>query len=233
MLKIAEIPFVSCQGEGIHSGKPMCFVRLTGCNLRCIWCDTKYALMQGTDMTEMEIWRRICELPVTNWICITGGEPMLQNLEELIYLIQEESKYCKSITIETNGTLEPKGRWLNQIDLLTISPKMTNSGMRDRWKTKSIANLLWRRERLTQLKFVCECTDDILEAIGLVNTLADMFSSARMHRIPIVIQPQGTVHTLLQLYRELWEFVSKSSFTYDIRVLPQLHRLLYGSRRGV
>jgi 7-carboxy-7-deazaguanine synthase len=102
-MKIAEI-FRSLQGEGKNQGKPCLFIRLAGCNLRCRWCDTPATQSGGREMTidtiSEHIWR-------TNppYVCITGGEPLLQ-ADELERLLSSLHKRGTAIDIETNGTVD-------------------------------------------------------------------------------------------------------------------------------
>lgn len=111
-MKINEI-FYSIQGEGAHSGEAAIFVRLSGCNLKCSFCDTEHQSYQ--DLTENEICVEIAKYPA-KLVVITGGEPTLQLNELLISQIHELGK---TIAIETNGTHPiPKG-----IDWVTVSPK--------------------------------------------------------------------------------------------------------------
>lgn len=119
MYRVNEI-FFTLQGEGAHSGIPAVFVRFSGCNLRCPWCDTEFA--EYTEMTAEQIVREMQELyDVPNErrkMCVlTGGEPGLQVDEELIDKLHQAGFY---ICIETNGTRPlPQG-----IDWITCSPKM-------------------------------------------------------------------------------------------------------------
>ncbi len=123
MYKVHEI-FFTLQGEGAHSGIPAVFVRFSGCNLRCPWCDTEFASF--TEMTAEEIVREMLSLyDVPNErrkMCVlTGGEPGLQVDTELIEALHAAGFY---ICIETNGTRPlPQG-----IDWITCSPKMTSNG---------------------------------------------------------------------------------------------------------
>jgi len=101
-MKVAEI-FESLQGEGQYQGRPCLFIRLSGCNLSCRWCDTTYAQQDGTEMGCREIleqcWRKNPRL-----VCITGGEPLLQK-EALLDLLPSLHKRGIKIDIETNGTI--------------------------------------------------------------------------------------------------------------------------------
>jgi len=103
-MKIVEI-FSSIQGEGIQQGRPCTFVRCAGCNLNCSWCDTEYARDPecGEDLTVDEVFERISKEKPT-YICITGGEPLLQ-IEEVTTLSQKLQNNGFSVEIETNGTI--------------------------------------------------------------------------------------------------------------------------------
>ena len=110
--RINEI-FYSLQGEGYWTGVPMIFVRFSGCNLQCDFCDTEHETF--TEMTDAEILAEISAFPIKR-VCLTGGEPALQIDEDFINLLREKMYY---IHIETNGTIElPYG-----IHWITMSPK--------------------------------------------------------------------------------------------------------------
>ena len=111
-MRVNEI-FYSIQGEGAHTGEAAIFVRLSGCNLRCEFCDTNH--QPNKDLTEDEIASEIAKYP-SNLVVITGGEPTLQLTPSLIGKIHELGK---TVAIETNGTREiPRG-----VDWVTVSPK--------------------------------------------------------------------------------------------------------------
>ena len=92
ILKVSEI-FASIQGEGLRQGEPTIFVRLTGCNLRCDFCDTKYSWEGGDDISVQQVIEQVKhrhkEFPA-DWVCITGGEPLLQDIRELAQKIKRE-----------------------------------------------------------------------------------------------------------------------------------------------
>ncbi|MCM8818238.1 MAG: 7-carboxy-7-deazaguanine synthase QueE [Candidatus Omnitrophica bacterium] len=113
--KVNEI-FYSIQGEGLLQGLPFIFIRFSGCNLRCLWCDTKYAWKKGKEMTEKEILKKIEKFNCKR-VCFTGGEPYLQNIEYLFKLLKKKNYF---ISVETNGTI-----WENiKFDWITVSPKI-------------------------------------------------------------------------------------------------------------
>ena len=118
ILKISEI-FVSIQGEGLRQGEATLFIRLSGCNLDCSFCDTRYAHEKGTEMSVGQILDRVKllrERVAAEWICLTGGEPLLQDIEKLALGLKVERF---KIQVETNGTIY---RSL-PVDWYTISPK--------------------------------------------------------------------------------------------------------------
>ena len=115
-MKISEL-FFSIQGEGELTGIPSVFVRTSGCNLRCRWCDTKYSSWtpEGENVDIEELVEKVCSYPARH-VVITGGEPMIaKDIKEFVDLLKQSGKH---ITIETAGTIAPTGI---QCDLATIS----------------------------------------------------------------------------------------------------------------
>ena len=119
MYKINEI-FHSLQGEGYHSGTPAVFVRFSGCNLRCAFCDTQH--QQGKLMTVQEIVDEVKQYPQASLIVLTGGEPSLYIDEAFVAELKQKTH--KTITIETNGTRPLPGN----LDWVTLSPKSAFEG---------------------------------------------------------------------------------------------------------
>jgi 7-carboxy-7-deazaguanine synthase len=117
-LKIIEI-FPSIQGEGVRQGEPTVFVRLAGCDRRCSFCDTKYAweggVEQSTDKILEQVRKSRRRFPA-RWVCLTGGEPFMQDVRPLIGLLKRDRW---RVQVETNGT-----RYMaTAADWLTVSPK--------------------------------------------------------------------------------------------------------------
>ena len=111
-MRVNEI-FYSLQGEGFHTGRAAVFVRLSGCNLACDFCDTDHAPF--TEMSEEEIVSEVAQYPAT-WVVMTGGEPALQLTESLVNHLHAAGK---EVAVETNGTrLLPAN-----VDWVTVSPK--------------------------------------------------------------------------------------------------------------
>lgn len=115
--KINEI-FYSIQGEGFWTGTPMTFVRFSGCNLKCKFCDTAHE--SNTEMTVDDILQEVYRNP-THYVCLTGGEPMLQIDEYFMEVMSSTNKYFH---LETNGTILPeKDFMLRRFNWITVSPK--------------------------------------------------------------------------------------------------------------
>lgn len=224
-LSVVEI-FTSLQGEGMRIGVPSSFVRLGDCNLSCRWCDTTYAWKEGDrsprkSLTPSDVVARL----QADSVVLTGGEPLLQDLEALLELMGK-----RHVTIETNGTIfKPYAR----VDLWSISPKLGSSGHKPNRRVLD-AYLRAFPERL-QLKFVVKGEEDLSEVRSLLVTLPEVSKQ----RIPVILQPVGRADqsslAYLEGLRELGEGILAEEFwrAYDWRVLPQLHRLLWGDRRGI
>src|SRR5690242_3541988 len=134
-MKLADV-FYSIQGEGKLVGVPSVFVRMSGCNLRCTWCDTPYASWEpeGREMSIQEIADEVRKYPARH-VVLTGGEPMM--FKELPALIAVLKRANKQVTVETAGTLWPDALAIETvgeggIHLASVSPKLSNSTPRER-----------------------------------------------------------------------------------------------------
>ncbi len=162
--------FYSLQGEGPYAGTPAVFARMTGCNLRCPWCDTSYAWSRGTEMTPKELAEAIArEARRAQLIVLTGGEPLLQAdclAEALLELGRMGVRL--PIGIETNGTLPP-GPLANLLDHAVVSPKLGNSDYGGTGRPEATRVHPWwlraHRERLLPVywKFVVAGEEDVKE----------------------------------------------------------------------
>src|SRR3954453_20653719 len=129
-LKIAEL-FYSLQGEGSLVGVPSVFIRTSGCNLRCSWCDTPYTSWnpEGTDLTLKQILDEVRAHPARH-VVVTGGEPMIA--PGILPLTGQLRELGRHITIETAGTVfHPVA-----CDLMSISPKLSNSTPEGAWAAR-------------------------------------------------------------------------------------------------
>ncbi len=146
-MQITEI-YKSIQGESTHAGLPCVFVRLTGCNLRCSWCDSEYTFYGGHKMTLEEVWAEVEQLsPGGGLVEITGGEPMLQE-RELVPLMQRLLDAGYTVLLETSGErpLErvPKGV------VKIVDVKCPNSGEPDTFRMENLEAL----DSQDEVKFV-------------------------------------------------------------------------------
>ena len=227
-MKIAEI-FHSIQGEGMLAGTPSTFLRTSGCNLRCAWCDTPYASWEpeGEDLALEEILARVARYRA-HYTVVTGGEPMIA--PEIVPLTEALRQMGQHVTIETAGTV------FAPVDchLMSISPKMSNSTPLERdggrWAAPHdrlrIQPGVLRRLMAAyeyQLKFVVQQEEDLKEIKDLVHEL-------HANRQRVVLMPEGTDAEVLR-ERSVWlvEICKEEGFRFS----PRLHIDLYGNRRGV
>src|SRR5687768_4166605 len=133
---ISEI-FYSLQGEGELTGVPSVFVRTSGCNLRCTWCDTPYASWnpEGEQQSVAQIVAAVERHPTAHHVVLTGGEPMIA--KEIRTLAAELKNRGRHITIETAATVPPDGV---ACDLASLSPKLLNSA------PDAIDQAVWRKK---------------------------------------------------------------------------------------
>jgi 7-carboxy-7-deazaguanine synthase len=223
-VKISEI-FYSLQGEGGLVGMPSVFVRTSGCNLRCRWCDTPYTSWkpEGEDMTIDAILAKVRKYPAT-YAVVTGGEPMIApGIGELTTRLKRAGMH---VTIETAGTV-----WTEvACDLLSISPKLKNSTPEGQFSAQH-ERLRIQPEVLTrlmaaheyQLKFVIAEGGDLEEIRALVNTLGAPKQN-------VILMPEGIDVGVL---RERSKWVAEMCKAEGYRFTPRLHVELYGNRRGV
>lgn len=208
-MRVCEI-FNSIQGEGLTMGAPTVFVRAVGCNLRCSWCDTGYSFEGGTDMTVDDILEEVGDC---FRVCFTGGEPMLQ--PDAVELIERLVSKGIQVVLETNGSVDLSEVPRDPLVMISMDIKCPSSGMTDRMMLSNI-DLLSSKD---QLKFVIKDQVDLDFAVGFV----------RSHRIPcpVIFGPVGGTGRLEWLVdRVLKEHL-------DVRVLPQLHKIIWGDRQGV
>jgi 7-carboxy-7-deazaguanine synthase len=222
-LRIAEI-FHSIQGEGSLVGVPSVFVRTSGCNLRCAWCDTPYTSWhpEGDDWTLERILAAVDTYPARH-VVVTGGEPMIAR--EMVELTHGLRAGGRHITIETAGTVFARV----ECDLMSISPKLANSTPAGEWAEKHerlrIQPDVVRRLMADydyQLKFVVARPEDIAEVRELVSAFdADAGK--------VVLMPEGTDAGVLR-ERGVWlaEICKREGFRFS----PRLHVELWGNRRG-
>jgi 7-carboxy-7-deazaguanine synthase len=227
-MKVSEV-FFSIQGEGRLAGVPSAFVRTTGCNLRCVFCDTAYTSWQpeGENLSVEEVLARLEVFP-TRHVVVTGGEPLIAaGIRDLCAALRQHGYH---ITVETAATVfKPLA-----CDLASLSPKLSNSTPHDR------AGGRWalRHERLRlqipvirsflahgdyQLKFVIDQPQDVREVLEILDQLPGV-DPAR-----VLLMPQGVTRQELD---ERGPWVVDLCKQHGFRFCPRIHIELFGNRRG-
>ena len=230
-MKISEL-FFSIQGEGELTGVPSVFVRTSGCNLRCRWCDTKYASWkpEGENVTINDLLDKVCSYPARH-VVISGGEPMIaKGIEEFTLLLKESGKH---ITIETAGTISPNGI---QCDLASLSPKLSDSTPKegdinkewiDRHESKRLDyDILseWVNSYNFQLKFVVSKEEEIKEIQNVITRIEGKILPEKVLLMPEGIDPD----TLRSRYDLLIDLCKENGY----RFCNRLHIDLFGNTPG-
>ena len=228
-MKISEV-FASIQGEGILAGVPSLFIRTSGCNLRCQWCDTPYTSWapEGEEWAVDQIMEWVEGQAGYRHVVLTGGEPMIQ--PELPDLARRLGDSGFLITVETAGTVYVD----LACDLMSISPKLANStpwAMDGGRRAEAHERLRINGEVLRrlvegyehQLKFVVGDPSDVDEIKQVIDVCG-----ARPERV--LLMPEGRTAEVL---RERGVWLVEICKAHGYRYCPRLHVELYGDRRGV
>lgn len=214
-MKVSEI-FYSIEGEGAEIGRLEVFVRLARCNLRCAWCDTKYALENGEEMSIEEIVSAVRKYPCKS-VSITGGEPLVQK-QELLELVSQLKALGYWIQINTNGTIFDE-EIFKLVDLVSMDCKCPSSGMKSDHDVLEKTSKLF--ESKSQFKFIIASEDDYEYAKKMVSSF---FQNASR----VIFQPEGNSRKFAQ---KLVQFVMRDSLS--TKVILQQQKILWGTRRGV
>jgi 7-carboxy-7-deazaguanine synthase len=228
---ISEI-FYSLQGEGELTGVPSVFVRTSGCNLRCTWCDTPYASWnpEGEQRSVAQIVAEVATHPLARHVVLTGGEPMIaKDIRPLAAALKAGGYH---VTIETAATIAPDGI---ACDLASLSPKLLNSA------PDPVEHLAWRKKHEAtrwqpevvrawidcypyQFKFVVAQPEDVDE---LENMLAALQREIPRHKV--LLMPEATT---LEKMRGRATWLGELCKARGYRYAHRLHIELYGNRRG-
>lgn len=205
---ICEI-YRSLQGEGLMMGLPTVFVRTVGCNLSCRWCDTLHSREGGEEMSLEEVLAQVGE---GRNVCLTGGEPLMQeDAVELIELLLENGKH---VTLETNGSLDISVLPDHPRLLVSMDVKCPKSGMEGSTRMENIPHL----READQLKFIIADGIDLHYAIEVLRS--------NPVRCNVIFSPVDGMDL-----EPLAEEVLASGL--EVRVLPQLHKIIWGEKSGV
>lgn len=232
-IRVSEIFGVTIQGEGAIMGQPTVFVRTGGCDYRCTWCDTLHAVDSAyrhdwLPMSANEIMTEIERLTGTKPILVSlsGGNPAIQPFEDLIGLGHKKGY---TFALETQGSIAKN--WFALLDVLTFSPKPPSSGMKTDWKIFDECIKAAGKKPKISLKLVVADEDDYAYAKE---------AAMRYPKFPIYLQPCNTSPPPAKILQDvlvsdmlnLIERVTKDQW-YDVKILPQLHVMLWGNKRGV
>jgi len=231
-MRVSEI-FHSVQGEGLLIGVPSVFIRTSGCNLRCRWCDTPYASWnpEGENMEIEAIMQRVRGYGCRHAV-LTGGEPMVASgIHDLAAALRGEGMH---ITIETAATIPPDGI---ACDLASLSPKLANSTPDESsagpWRDRHEATRLnpavirqWLEAGPAQLKFVVSAVEDLPEIEELLNEVGAV---PGFTRDKVLLMPEGTDAEGL---RKKGPMLAEICLEHGFRFAPRLHIELFGNTRG-
>jgi 7-carboxy-7-deazaguanine synthase len=207
-MKVSEL-FYSLQGEGRHTGQPTIFIRTTGCNLRCTYCDTTYAYEDGIAMTPDEILQAIAKYPCRT-CCVTGGEPLLQpDIDTLLKALINNHYH---VSIETNGSRPITPYTKTDAIMISLDVKCPSSTMQDHMELSNLKHL----RPLDQVKFI----------IG--DRVDYDYANDILHRYPtkavVFFQPVwGTDST------KLAGWILEDGLGVQLGI--QLHKFLWGTQR--
>ena len=232
--------FASLQGEGPSAGKPVAFIRLSRCNLACVWCDTAYTWHFSGDnrphrrdptydratnqvvLSEGEAARRIAALGKPRLV-VTGGEPLLQG-SALGRMLDALAEIGPGITVEveTNGTVAPHPAFDARVAQYNISPKLAHSGNSAELALVPERLAHWAAEPRAIFKFVVAEPEDLAEALALAETYA-------IPRARIWLMAEGTDAATLAA-RERW--LAPACIAHDLTLSKRLHIEWFGDTRG-
>ena len=233
VLPVNEIFGPTISGEGSIIGLKTMFVRFAYCDYKCTFCDTKYAVDVNNpnfsffNYSEDEIVKKLMEMSDCRYVSLTGGNPALFELAELIRLLKENGYW---VNIETQGSI-PKN-YFDMADLVTFSPKPPSSGM------------ILDEKKLLECMGLCKrIVVKVVLDLEEFDWFMDLYYKIKScwgdgYGPEFIIQVKNdvgidTTDTLLEKLRLLVEKVLSEEDLDNIRILPQLHVLLWGNKRGV
>lgn len=234
--------FQSIEGEGLWIGRPTYLVRLAGCNLRCTYCDTKFSSWYDDEYEFVAAETLIddaLKLPASVAVSFTGGEPLFRpesELRALANVISVLDGWGYDVKIETSGTIVPPA-WFPQCVYWSVAPKLHGMG---KGTYLDVERLSWFvQTRNVQFKFVIgvrggatDTTEDDFAALNMLLGMLPMLATQS-----IIIQPEGLCESTveyLERYAKLVERTKASTLLMsccDVRVLPQLHTVVWRNER--
>lgn len=226
-LKVSEI-FASVQGEGASAGEPSTFLRLAGCNLHCVWCDTKYTWdwqafdydREVTRASVASVFERLTAL-VPRRLVITGGEPLLQqaSVARLLTLLSNEW----FIEVETNGTITPQPALLERINQWNVSPKLAHASDPEAQRIQLMTLRVFAQTPNAWLKVVIQQASDLAE-------LDQLLTQVPWSKERILFMAQAASAAELTQQTPL---ISELALLRGVTVSPRLHVARWNGKRGV
>ena len=225
-MKISEI-FESIQGEGNNAGKPAVFLRTAECNLKCVWCDTKYTWdwknydysKEVNEISIKEVRQSLEQFRVRHLV-ITGGEPLMQqdDLAELLTFLKPKFY----VEVETNGTILPNNTLSVLVDQWNVSPKTKNSGNPLEMCEVNECYTFFSKKKNCYFKYVVESEEDLIE----INQLISKYNLEK-ERVLLMTQAM-TKEEILAKEKNVFTLSKKNSLGFS----PRLHVMKWGSQRG-
>jgi organic radical activating enzyme len=226
-LRVSEI-FASIQGEGASAGEPATFLRLAGCNLHCVWCDTKYtwdwqAFDYDREVTRMSVDTVSEQLHARapRRLVITGGEPLIQQRGIANLLTRLAATWL--IEVETNGTFTPDAELLARIDQWNVSPKLAHAGDPAAQRIDLDVLRTFAQSDRAWLKIVVQGETDLAEASALISDLA-------WPKQRVLLMPEASTAEQLQHRASL---IRQLASQQGFGVSPRLHVARWNGKRGV
>ena len=225
-MKISEI-FESIQGEGNNAGKSAVFLRTAECNLKCVWCDTKYTWdwknydysKEVNEMSIKEVRQSLEQFRIRHLV-ITGGEPLMQqdDLAELVTFLKPEFY----VEVETNGTILPNNALSTLVDQWNVSPKTKNSGNPLDMCEVNECYTFFSKKKNCYFKYVVESEEDLIEINQLI-------SKYNLEKDRVLLMTQAiTKEEILAKEKNVFTLSKKNSLGFS----PRLHVMKWGSQRG-
>lgn len=233
-LAIAELFCNTIQGEGVYTGVCATFVRLQGCTLKCVWCDTLDVWPHGNEYSFKEIFEMFESVDDlidrfknhSQHLVLTGGSPLLQQERLVSFVNQFMNRYSFKpfIQVENECVLFPTIDFELLVDCWNNSPKLTNSGMKERARLKPDVIQHMAKKRNSWFKFVVNGQEDWSEIE------ANFLATGLIYRSQVILMPQGDTQEKLNLNRER---VADLAIREDVRFSDRLHVTIWNKKTGV
>ena len=209
-LRLTEI-FYSLQGEASRAGLPTVFVRLTGCPLRCTWCDTTYSFTGGEPASIVSVLAEVARYPARQ-VCVTGGEPLAQ--KDCLALLTALCDAAYDVSLETSGVLDISGVDPRVSRIMDLKAPDSGEAARNRWENLPFLNARDEIKIVIASRGDYEWARDVLRERGLDRLCPVLFSPA-----------QGLIEA-----RSLADWILEDGLS--VRFQLQMHKILWGNMQG-